>query len=534
MKSFFIFLFIVFFYAQATYSQELRIDSTRFISGNNCCTQVNYAIPTTDKGVLLVGLDAGNPGGIIPYFPMDISDNGNVFIVKIDSNQQISWIKVYGGSSTDAAASACQTLDGGYAILAGTASNDGNVTGYKGGEGDFWLLRLDGSGNLLWEKTFGSSAQDAPTSIANTPDHGFILSGITNGSDGDVPFHYGDFYSFDWLVIKTDSLGNKQWSKDLGGTGDEDQQGSILSVDSSYYLISSTDSKDHDCTDTAWHAGVNTYTDYYILKLNDTGKVVWDSSYGGSGPDGPYSAMFDARDSTIVMNGVTYSGDYMVTGYKGNEDMWVIKVNKNGTLIWQKTLGSPNQETGTGICEAPNGGYMAYGWTHNSRIGEEGMWFFVLDNSSNEITNKIFGGSSNNMSSSVVPYLSGYAATGNSTSHTFTEGSTYGYFDGTPFSPFISYIDSSPLSVNNVHSINKNVIGIYPNPTHNNITIIIPENQSGILMIINEIGQVIYKEQTHWQTGSINIGVTEWCSGVYFVEWNNADGIVLTTKFVKM
>ena len=75
-------------------------------------------------------------------------------------------------------------------------------------------------------------------SIANTPDHGFILSGVTNGSDGDVPFHYGIFYSFDWLVIKIDSTGNMQWSKDIGGTGDEGEKGNIFSIDNSYYLVS--------------------------------------------------------------------------------------------------------------------------------------------------------------------------------------------------------------------------------------------------------------------------------------------------------
>ena len=85
-----------------------------------------------------------------------------------------------------------QTADGGYAVLAGTASSDGDVTGYKGGN-DLWLLRLDASGNLLCgENTYGRLCEaKASISIAATPDSGFILLGTTNGSDGDVPFHYG-------------------------------------------------------------------------------------------------------------------------------------------------------------------------------------------------------------------------------------------------------------------------------------------------------------------------------------------------------
>jgi hypothetical protein len=308
-------LFLLLSCLHPAYSQ-LVIDSTRFITGNQCCTEIYYSIPTADKGILFVGSDAGNPGGIIPYFSIDISVNGNVMIGKIDSNHQISWIKIYGGSQADGAVSAVQTPDGGYVILAGTSSNDGDVTGFLGVE-DIWLLRIDSLGSLLWEKCYGSPAQDAPISIANTPDHGFILLGSSFGSGNDIPFHYGDMWTTDWVVIKTDSTGNMQWCKDLGTSNDEGGTGAILAIDSAYYLISNTGSLDHDCTDTTWHPGVPTGFDLYILKLNDTGKVVWDSSYGGTETDGANAAMFDMRDSTIVINGFTYSDNYMVTGYQG-------------------------------------------------------------------------------------------------------------------------------------------------------------------------------------------------------------------------
>jgi len=235
MKKLLLLLLIVFSYTTYLSAQALVIDSTRFITGNNPGTGIEFAIPTADKGILLVGYTAANPGGIIPYFPLDVA-NENVLIGKIDSNRQISWLKVYGGSDDDGAISACQTPDGGYAVLANTSSNNGDVTGFKGAT-DIWLLRLDASGNLLWEKTYGSTQSDGGLSVANTPDGGFIVLGSTNGSDDDVPFHYGDPFSLDWLVIKTDNAGNVQWSKDLGGTGDEGESGSILSVGSSYYLV---------------------------------------------------------------------------------------------------------------------------------------------------------------------------------------------------------------------------------------------------------------------------------------------------------
>src|SRR5262249_53098644 len=99
------------------HAQMLIVDSTRFVAGNKCCTNIQYAIPTNDNGILFVGDEEHNPGGIIPAFSLDTGYNGNLLVGKIDANHQISWIKVFGGSLEDGARSVCQTPDGGYAII---------------------------------------------------------------------------------------------------------------------------------------------------------------------------------------------------------------------------------------------------------------------------------------------------------------------------------------------------------------------------------------------------------------------------------
>ncbi len=142
MKKLYSILLFFFSCLQHANSQSFVVDSTRFITGNNCCTEIDFAIPTKDKGILFVGVDANNPGGIIPYFPVD-TVSGNVLIGKIDSNQKIVWIKVYGGSRYDQGISACQTADGGYAIAATTMSSDGDVAGSIGvGGEDLWLIKI--------------------------------------------------------------------------------------------------------------------------------------------------------------------------------------------------------------------------------------------------------------------------------------------------------------------------------------------------------------------------------------------------------
>ncbi len=520
MKKLFFYLIILSSLTTIVKAQSLIVDSTRFVGGTKGATIFEHSISTKDKGILLVGLESYNPGGIIPSFPLDTIFY-NVLIVKIDSNQQISWLKVYGGTRDDQAVSACQTPDGGYAVLATTWSNNGNVTGFKGGE-DIWLLRIDSNGNLLWEKTYGGSASGI--SIANTPDNGFIILGSGTGADTDVPFHYGSSLIEDWVVVKTDSMGNKQWCKDLGGTQQEASIGSILAIDTAYYLISSSNSIDHDCTDTFWHAGIDTWEDYHMLKLDKSGNVLWDSSYGGSANDYINYAMYDARDSTIMIVGGTGSNDYMVTDYQGGGDFWVLKVNRNGTLVWKKTLGGISKDYGNSICITPNGGYLVVGSTDTGILAIHHIKLFCLDNASNEITSKIFGGLNDDDVSSVIPYLDGYVASGYSGSQIFTEGICNMNYSGA----FISYIDYWPLTVLNFN--NEEQLKIYPNPIKDKVTIYLP-NRNGNIQIINSIGQLIYNKQTDQQNMEIN--TTEWNKGLYLIKYQSETGIVLTGKIIK-
>lgn len=540
MKKLFVFFVVCFsLHWQPAYCQTLRIDSTRFITGTKVGTSINYTIPTTDKGFLFTGMVYGNPGGIIPYIPIDTGFNGNVLVGKIDSSQQVSWIKVYGGSDAEGAGSSCQTPDGGYAVLATTSSINGDVTGLKGGS-DLWLIRLDASGNLLWQKCYGSSSQDGGISIANTPDNGFIILGSSYGNDGDVPFHYGSIWDTDWLVIKIDSLGNIEWSKTIGGT-ETDGMGSILSVDSSYYIACGSFSKDYDCIDTAWHAGVATHSDFHVLKLDWTGNVLWDRSYGGSGLEGPSQAMFDTRDSTIVMVGKTNSVDYMVTGFRfcsplGNDDIWVIKVNKTGTLLWQKTLGSVQDETGTGICISHKGGYIAYGKTFPSpcddtaveNIGSHDCWIFELGSSGNIITDKVFGGIDAEGGASIIPYLTGYVATGSSASSMFTEGTCNTNYSGA----FVSYIGYSSLDVKNIVEVLE-PIKIFPNPSHDVVKLQLPFAEIGKIVISNTLGQTVYTEKVQSENYVTEINTGEWATGMYLVQWRSDEGRMLSARLIK-
>lgn len=147
-------------------------------------------------------------------------------IVKLDSTGTMEWQKCLGGSKYDAAHSIQQTSDGGFIVAGETGSTIGDVSGNHG-SGDYWVVKLDGSGNIEWQKCLGGNDYDVAQSVQQTSDGGFIVAGYTSSNDGNVSGNnsaYSDYYDgyySDYWIVKLDSAGNIEWQKCLGGSYDE-------------------------------------------------------------------------------------------------------------------------------------------------------------------------------------------------------------------------------------------------------------------------------------------------------------------------
>jgi hypothetical protein len=170
----------------------------------------------------------GGSGGGITYSVFETNDNGYIvcgytfipgsniigqdaWVVKMNACGIIEWQKTYGGSSYENALCIRQTSDGGYIFVGSTWSNDGDVTSNHG-IADAWIVKLNSSGNIQWQKTYGGSRIDEVFSIEQTSDGGYILAGETQSFDGDITFFQG---GSDYWVLKLDNSGNLQWQKNL-------------------------------------------------------------------------------------------------------------------------------------------------------------------------------------------------------------------------------------------------------------------------------------------------------------------------------
>ena len=250
-------LFFFFFQFSSSFGQEapdIIWDKTYGGSKNDSLTSIQQ---TTDGGYVVAGITWSNDGDVSDGYDRGLTD---FWVVKLDGSGNKVWDKTYGGSDYDYVESIQQTSDGGYIVAGYTYSNDGDVSDGNNGGSDYWIVKLDGSGNKVWDKTYGGSSYDYAESIQQTSDGGYIVAGYTSSNDGDISD--GNNGGYDYWVVKLDGLGNKVWDKTYGGSYGDYAESIQQTSDGGYILAGYTSSNDGDVSD-----GNDGGLDYWIIKL---------------------------------------------------------------------------------------------------------------------------------------------------------------------------------------------------------------------------------------------------------------------------
>lgn len=321
------------------------------------------------------------------------------------------WKKTLGGISIEQSEHMIETHDGGYLIAGFAESNNGDVTGNHGGA-DAWLVKLDASGNIGWQKVYGGSGSDFAQNVIQAPDGGYYIIGLTSSNDGDVSGNHG---AYDAWVLKVDALGTIVWQKTYGGTGYDQVRDAKLHPDGDLLIAGFTDSNDGDVLGN--HGG----SDFWFLRINQTGAIVLQNCFGGTGSDFAYGIGFSA-DGGIVLTGSTLSSNGDVTGNPSALwGAWTIKISASGSIIWDRYSppGTKGDAGGNAVATTIDGIIVAGSKYINDWAD---IWLVRYDNDGNILWEKYYGGVGQDVPFVITPMIDGGFIVGGATERNAPDG----------------------------------------------------------------------------------------------------------------
>lgn len=313
----------------------------------------------------------------------------DMIIFNSDSSGNVVWQNCLGGSNQDEMYSLLP-CNNGYFFSGITYSNDINVNGNHG-QMDSWVGKTDSTGNLLWQRCFGgTSTWDIIHKSIPTNSGGYILAGESQSIDGDL---LGvNFLGLNAWLIKLDSSGVVEWQLAPGGTNGDGFYSVIQCEDSGYLAIGYTTSNDSIVT------GNHGSQDGWVVKINYAGNIIWQKCFGGSADESINSGI-QSLNGEFILTGWTYSNDGDVSGHHGNSDLWLLKIDSLGNMLWSNCSGGISWESGRNIIKLNNqtvlvsGSAYADGGDVLGTHGDEDGWILNFDDSGNLIWQKCIGGS---------------------------------------------------------------------------------------------------------------------------------------------
>lgn len=502
-------------------SQNPAILWQKTIGGDNFDVMLALE-PTPDGGYIMGGYSTSNASG-------EKSENSkgseDIWIVKVDGSGNILWQKTIGGSGQDFIFSIKPTTDGGYIVGAASDSNiSGDKTENSRGGLDYWIFKLDNSGNITWQKTYGGNQPEFDVHVFQTPDGGYFAAGYSDsGISGDKTSpSYGQR---DFWALKIDNSGTIVWQKALGGSLVDRVQMAIPTSDGNY-LIGGFSNSGISGTKTEINRGGS---DFWIVKLAPNGNILWDKTYGGNTAD-VIKDMIETADGGYLIGGYSASG---ISGDKtentrGVEDYWILKLNNNGNLIWQKTIGGSMVDYLRDIKQLPNGNYLIAGYSESGISGDKthaskgmyDLWLVNLDSDGNLLAQNSLGGSKDESGPYILPLTNGEFLVGCSSDSNISGDKTENSRGLEDYWLFKTSADILGLSENT--SFVK--IDLYPNPTNGEFTIELGKAYSEVhVQIYNGAGQLISSEK-FTSAKSISTAIIGE-SGVYLVKIRTKEAI---------
>jgi|LakMenEpi03Aug12_release.lakeMendotaPanAssembly.Ray.scaffolds.fasta_scaffold114494_3 hypothetical protein len=517
----FLMFFVCFIFTEMSVTGQTNWNKT--IGGTDNDESVSLT-RTSDKGYIITGYTGSKDKDFL-----DMNKGSyDIFVIKYDSNDREVWKKNIGGWKDDYGLNVISSNDGGCIVTGGTLSNDGDFGGMNKGGEDIFVVKLNGQGKIVWKKLYGGNKNDICYSISSTNDNGYILTGLTKSQDGDFD-GYKEFKDYnDIFLIKIDSLGNLLWVKVFGGQG-EDIGVSVFQDTNNEFVLTG-----HSSSNDGVFSGLNKFlSDVFVFKLDSLGNILWKKSIGGRGYD-QVSQLKPYKNNGFILTGKTNSNtDDFREMIKGEYDVFVIRMDSIGNIIWKKTFGGTKSEESFCISYTSNGDILLVGNTSSNNGDFNGMnrlvntndiFLIKLDSLGELIWKKTYGGTGNDQGRSLEVndngniYVTGYTDS--------KDGDFLGMTNEWYFDVYFMKLDSNG-NLNNTTSINEfseptTTLSVHPNPFSNSTTIsYIVETPSNIsIELLNTLGQtieVLRNDYSDSGTYQLPLNVSNLTSGMYSV-----------------
>jgi outer membrane protein OmpA-like peptidoglycan-associated protein len=235
---------------------------------------------------------------------------------------------------------------------------DGDVMKNYGGL-DFWVIRLDKDGNLVWERNYGGTYNDVAHVIIEGDEPGtFLVVGSTDSPDHDIPVYRG---KTDVLVIKIDTLGRKMWSETYGGSLFEEPYSVVKASDGTFWISGTTFSNDDQIRNPKGKG------DLWLFRINGKGELLESYNFGGSWDEGGNRVRLTPDGKNILLAGTTRSSDGDVRRKsKGLYEGWLLRLDSTVSPIWEYSIGGYQNEMFFDMILMTSGDYLAVGYTASS------------------------------------------------------------------------------------------------------------------------------------------------------------------------